>query len=101
MIYNINIGSVPILITKIKKTKLMDLKENDTGVIKFGDGTSSKVYVVAIDNYRSGLPTDYWFEYQEEETHRPIIHPDLGKSDTIKSSIVLPEVLVYMVFTKD
>lgn len=80
----------------------MNLKVNQTGTLSFGEKGSSKVRIVEIEPSRSGIfPTDYWFEYLEEETNRPLIHPDFGKSDIIKSEILLPEGLVKMVFTPD
>lgn len=80
----------------------MNLNQNDTGVLKFGDNSTARVKVVSIDYSPSGfLSTDYWFEYEEGETNRQIIHPDLGKTPIIKSSIVLPEKLVELVFVKD
>ena len=79
----------------------MNYKINDTGVITF-DSSSSKVKLVDIDTYpASGMRSDYWFEYLDDETNRPLVHPDFGKDDMIKSSILLPEGLVYKVFTKD
>jgi hypothetical protein len=80
----------------------MNLNQNDTGILKFGDNTTARVKVVSVEHSRSGMfPTDYWFEYEDGETNRQIIHPDLGSLDIIKSSIVLPEGLVAMVFIKD
>ena len=80
----------------------MNLNQNDTGVLKFGDNSTARVKVVSIDYSPSGfLSTDYWFEYEEGETNRQIVHPDLGKTPIIKSSIVLPEKLVELVFVKD
>lgn len=84
------------------KQKEMNLEVNDTGILTFGDNTTARVKVVSVDHSRSGMfPTDYWFEYEEGETNKQIVHPDLGKLDLIKSSVVLPEGLVRMVFTKD
>jgi hypothetical protein len=80
----------------------MNLNQNDTGILKFGDNTTARVKVVSVEHSRSGMfPTNYWFEYEEGETNRKIVHPDLGKIPIIKSSVVLPEGLVTMVFTKD
>lgn len=80
----------------------MNLNQNDTGILKFGDNTTARVRVVSVDHSRSGMfPTDYWFEYEKGETNKQIVHPDFGKSPIIKSSVVLPEGLVAMVFTKD
>jgi hypothetical protein len=80
----------------------MNLNQNDTGILKFGDNTTARVKVVSVDHSRSGMfPTNYWFEYEDGETNRQIVHPDLGKIDLIKSSILLPEGLVTMVFIKD
>jgi hypothetical protein len=80
----------------------MNLKENDKGIIKFNDGSSAKVYLLKIEPSRSGMfPSDYWFEYEENETNRQIVHPDFGKREIIKSSILLPEFLAKQVFIKD
>jgi hypothetical protein len=80
----------------------MNLQENDKGTLSFGDGSSARVYIMEIEHSRSGMfPSDYWFEYEEGETNRQIVHPDFGKSLIIKSSIVLPEELVSMIFKKD
>jgi hypothetical protein len=80
----------------------MNLNQNETGTLKFGDNTTARVRVVSVDHSRSGMfPTDYWFEYEEGETNKQIVHPDFGKIPIIKSSVVLPEGLVRMVFTKD
>jgi hypothetical protein len=73
-----------------------------TGTVTFGDGTSSKVRLKEITNYPSiGAPPDYWFEYQEDEKHRPLIHPDFGKNAIIKSEMLLPHFLVVKVFKAD
>lgn len=80
----------------------MNLNQNDTGILKFSDNTTARVKVVSVDHSNSRMfPTDYWFEYEDNETNRQIVHPDLGKTPIIKSSIVLPEELVRMVFVKD
>jgi hypothetical protein len=74
----------------------MNLKQGDTGVITFGDNTTAKVKVEKVQDYPSaGLPSDYFFSYQEGETNRQIVHPD------IKDMFPLPEFLVEKVFTKD
>jgi hypothetical protein len=84
------------------KIVIMDLNVNDTCTITFGDETTARVRVVNIDHSKSGMfPSDYWFEYLEGETNRQIIHPDFGKSNFIKSELLLPEGLVAMVITKD
>jgi hypothetical protein len=74
--------------------------EGKTGTIKWGDNTSSRVVVKEIESY-SWLPSDYWLEYQEEETHRPVIHPDYGVSKIIKAPIILPSDLFFRLFTPD
>ena len=76
------------------------MNKGQTGTITWGDGKTSKVEVVDVESY-SVMPTDYWFKYRDEETYRPLIHPDFGKEDYIKSEILLPEGLVDLVFTKD
>ena len=72
------------------------------GTIEFKDGTKSRVILKDIDTYpASGMPPDYWFGYQEDETHRPVVHPDFGKKDFIKSEILLPELFAFRVFEKE
>ena len=71
--------------------------EGKTGIITWGDKTTSKVIVKKIQYY-SYIPNDYWLDYAEDETHRPLIHPDYGKVDEIIAPILLPEELFYRVF---
>lgn len=75
-------------------------KIGQTGTITWGNGTTSKVIISHIDTY-SCLPTDYWLSYAEGETNRPIVHPDFGKLDLIKTELVLPEGLMDMSFAPD
>ena len=77
----------------------MNINVGDKGVLTFGDNTKARVKVVDIDTH-SYVPTDYWFEYEEGETNKQIVHPEFGKQSYIKSSVVLPETLVSMVFKK-
>lgn len=87
-------GSNPVMVTKI--INIMNLNINDTGIITFGVGDTSKVKVVDVQTYPStGLPTDYWFWYLDDETNRPLVHPDFDEK------FPLPEGLMEMVFTKD
>lgn len=71
-----------------------------TGIIVWRDGKTSKVSIVAKETY-SYLPTDFWLEYSSDEIYRPLVHPDLGESDEIKASILLPESLMEAVFKLD
>lgn len=64
-----------------------------TGTMKFRDGSTAKVRVVDIKHYRM-FPSDYWLEYMEGETNKKLIHHDYGKNNSIKSEILLPEVLL-------
>ena len=73
------------------------MKIGEIGIIKWGDGKESKVRIIDIESY-SFMPTDYWLEYLESESYRPLVHPDLGISEDIKSSILLPEGLMNMVY---
>lgn len=78
----------------------MRLEIGQTGTMKWQDGTSAKVKVVGKETY-STMPTDYWFEYQEGETNKQLVHPDYGKHDFIKSEILLPEGLIGHLFVPD
>lgn len=73
-------------------------KVGTTGIITDADGLTSKVTIVGKETY-SMFPTDYWLEYDSDETHRPIIHPEFGKNPMIKAPILLPELLLFKVFT--
>ena len=74
----------------------MELKEGDTGIITFGDGTTAKVKLEKIQKYpSSGMPNDYFFTYQKGEVNKQIKHPEFGEE------FPLPEFLVQQVFTKD
>lgn len=78
----------------------MRLEIGQTGTMNWKDGTSAKVKLVDKETY-STMPSDYWFEYQEGETNKQLVHPDYGKSDFIKSEIVLPEGLIDYLFVPD
>jgi len=78
----------------------MTLQVGQTGTMNWADGTSSKVKVVGVESY-SFMPTDYWFEYEQGETNKQLVHPDFGKSDFIKAEILLPEGLIDYIFTPD
>lgn len=77
----------------------MNISKGDTGILTFGNNSTSKVKCIEVDNY-SSLPKDYWFEYEEDENNRPLVHPEFGKSDLIKSSILLPEFIASVSFKK-
>jgi len=70
------------------------------GTINWSDGTTSRVILVDIE-YNSYTQNDYWLEYKDSEKHRPLVHPDLGNKEIIKSSIVLPSGLFHRFFKKD
>ena len=72
-------------------------KSGQRGIIKWTDGTTSKVIISHIEVY-SWLPADYWLEYDDSETNRPLNHPDYGVNPIIKSPILLPEGLFYRFF---
>jgi hypothetical protein len=82
----------------------MDIEVGNTGRLKFDSG-ESRVEVVAIDNGMLG--DDVWFNYLEEETHRPLIHEnyDVLPKDIIKAPIVIPRSMLDMhndaLFVKD
>jgi len=71
-----------------------------TGIITWSDKTISKVFIKEVEVY-SHLPANYWLDYVDGEVHRPIIHPEWGIKDYIKSPILLPEALFFRVFTAD
>lgn len=75
---------------------MMDLKKGDKGTITFGDNTTAKVEVTNVQTYPNlGAPADVFFKYQEGETNKQIVHPDL------EDTFPLPEFLVNQVFAKD
>jgi hypothetical protein len=72
------------------------MKKGTTGTITWGNGTTSKVKLEDILTYpSSGMPADYLFSYDENETLRPLIH------EKFNGLFPLPEGLVSMVFTED
>lgn len=78
------------------------MEAGSTGTLNFADGTSAKIKFVAKDTYpSSGMPSDYWLAYAEDETNRQVVHPDFGKSPVIKSEILLPEMLFRMAVVMD
>ena len=76
------------------------MKKGQTGTLNWGKNETSRVKIVDIDTY-SSLPSDVWMEYLDDETHRPLVHPEFGASPIIKASILLPAAVVDMVFTPD
>jgi hypothetical protein len=72
----------------------------NTGTIKWGDGTTSRVVIKKVETY-SWLPSDYWIDYAEGETHKPLVHPDFGTKPEIKAPILLPEEIFFRVFIRD
>lgn len=77
-------------------------KENQKGIITFGDNTTSKVEIVAIKTYpASGMSSDIIFKYQEKETHRPLVNDALIALGYEKGTFNLPESLANMVFKLD
>jgi hypothetical protein len=76
------------------------MKVGQNCTLKYGDNTSAKIELVAIDTY-SSMPSDYWFRYKDGETNKKLVHPDFGKEDYIKAEILLPEGLVRMIITED
>ena len=72
------------------------MKKGTKGTITYGDGKTSRVELEQILTYPStGMPADYVFKYQEDETHRPLVH------EMFDGSFPLPEGLVSMVFKED
>ena len=79
-------------ISKILSNKIGIIKVGSIGTLTWGDGTISKVEIVDI--HYGSYNKDYWLKYLEEETHRPLIHPDYNKNKNyIKSEILLPELI--------
>ena len=80
----------------------MSFKVGDTGIITFGNGTTSRVKIVKVQTYGS-MPSDYFLEYEKGETNRPLSHPDFVRYDEGEKIDVfpLPEGLLERVFTKD
>lgn len=76
-------------------------KVDQTGIITFGDKTTSRVRISRIQTYRS-LPSDIIFSYLDEETHRPLINKVLETNfNDEKDSFNLPEGLAHIVFKLD
>lgn len=71
-----------------------------TGIITWGDKSTSKVIVKEVETH-SWVPTDYWLDYADGESNKPIIHPDYGIKEIIKAPILLPEALFFRVFKAD
>jgi len=51
--------------------------EGDTGIITFGNGSTARVRITKVSTY-SFMPTDYILTYEDDETNRPLVHPDLS-----------------------
>jgi hypothetical protein len=66
-----------------------------TGTLTFGDGTSAKVRLVAVDDLA------HWLEYIEGETNRQIIDPRLGFITFVKAEIGLPTDIFPLMVTAD
>jgi hypothetical protein len=72
------------------------MEKGDRGIMTWKDDTTSKVFISEVKTYpSSGMPNDYFFEYDENETHRPLKHPTFGEK------FPLPEAIAEMVFKKD
>lgn len=82
----------------------MRVKVGDTGIITFGDETTSRVVISKIHTYpATGMPADIVLTYLDDETHRPLVHPDfIEHIDGRKvESFPLPEEIFEQVFLKD
>jgi hypothetical protein len=82
----------------------MNLQVGDTGSMFFNK-VASKVKVIQID--KGYLGTDVWFDYEENETVRPLIHPSYNvlPKKVIAGPILLPLALLRekgeQIFKKD
>lgn len=82
----------------------MRVKVGDTGIIEFGNGTTSRVRITKIYTYPStGMPTDIVLTYEDDETNRPLVHPNFVQNEDGKKieSFPLPEDIFEQVFMKD
>lgn len=69
------------------------MKVGTKGTMEFKTGIS-RVFIAKIQTYpASGMPSDYFFDYEENETNRPLIHPEFG------TPFPIPEGLVSTLFT--
>lgn len=66
----------------------MTLQVGQTGTMNWADGTSSKVKVVGVESY-SFMPTDYWFEYEQGETNKQLVHQTMNYLELIFLLILL------------
>lgn len=70
------------------------MKQGTKGIMTWGDGSTSRVFIASIHDYpATGMPSDYMFDYESDETHRPLVHPELG------TPFPIPEGLVSRIFT--
>lgn len=73
----------------------MEFNKGDQGIVTFGNGSKSRVKVWdKIDYPSTGMCPDVIFRYEDEETHRPVVHPH------IPQCFVLPIILAEEVFAK-
>ncbi len=72
----------------------------DIITIQFDNGTTSKIICIDIDK-SSYLEDDYWFNYCDDETNRPLIHPDLGKKPMIKGHLCFTEPMLLKIIKED
>lgn len=72
------------------------MNAGDLGTITFGDNSTARVKFV-----KECRVLGYWLKYTDEETHRPLSHPDFGKEPSIISEILLPPFLFDIVVKMD
>lgn len=75
--------------------------QGKTGIITWNDNSTSRVIIKELETFSNNIPSDYWLDYLPGEGHRPIIHPDLGISELVKSAIVIPESFLLKFFKED
>jgi hypothetical protein len=79
------------------------IKEGQTAILtcddQDGNEVKSKVRLKEIETH-SFMPADFWFEYLDDSP-KPIVHPDFGKSSIIKTELLLPEMLVEILINKN
>lgn len=74
----------------------------DKATTTFDIGDTARIRLVQIMNYSAtGMPSDYLFEYLEEETNRKIEHPGAEGMPELKGKLLLPEGLLHQVVKFD
>lgn len=73
-------------------------KIGDVGYLNWADGSKSKVKIMDIVYSQIFVNEEYWLDYDEKETNRPLIHELYGTE--LKYPILLWRTLLDKHFTK-